>query len=74
MQKKTSFFQRFYVAICLVFFYLPILVTMIFSFNSSKSLTKFTGFSINYFIYFLFFDGIPSCFIIQKSARRFTYL
>ena len=42
MQKKTSFFQRFYVAICLVFFYLPILVTMIFSFNSSKSLTRFT--------------------------------
>ena len=46
MQKKTSFFQRFYVAICLVFFYLPILVTMIFSFNSSKSLTRFTGFSM----------------------------
>ena len=36
MQRKTSFFQRFYVAICLVFFYLPILVTMIFSFNSSN--------------------------------------
>ena len=49
MQKKTSFFQRFYVAICLVFFYLPILVTMIFSFNSSKSLTKFTGFSMRWY-------------------------
>ena len=49
MQKKTSFFQKFYVAICLVFFYLPILVTMIFSFNSSKSLTKFTGFSMRWY-------------------------
>ena len=33
-----------YVVLCLAFFYLPILVTMIFSFNSSKSLTRFTGF------------------------------
>ena len=49
MQKKTSFFQKFYVAICLVFFYLPILVTMIFSFNSSKSLTRFTGFSMRWY-------------------------
>ena len=36
-------------AICLVFFYLPILVTMIFSFNSSKSLTRFTGFSVRWY-------------------------
>ena len=31
------------------FFYLPILVTMIFSFNSSKSLTRFTGFSLRWY-------------------------
>ena len=30
-------------------FYLPILVTMIFSFNSSKSLTRFTGFSLRWY-------------------------
>ena len=29
--------------------YLPILVTMIFSFNSSKSLTRFTGFSLRWY-------------------------
>ena len=34
MKKKKSFFSRFYVAICLIFLYLPIVVTMIFSFNS----------------------------------------
>ena len=47
--KKKSFFNRFYVLICLLFFYLPILVTMFFSFNSSKSLTKFTGFSLRWY-------------------------
>ena len=35
--------------LCLAFFYLPILVTMIFSFNSSKSLTRFTGFSLRWY-------------------------
>ncbi len=49
MKRKTSFFSRFYVLLCFVFFYLPILVTMIFSFNSSKSLTKFTGFSFRWY-------------------------
>ncbi|MBR2764748.1 MAG: extracellular solute-binding protein [Blautia sp.] len=48
-KNKKSFFSRFYVAICLVFFYLPILVTMIFSFNSSKSLTRFSGFSLRWY-------------------------
>ena len=49
MKKKKSFFARFYVVICLAFFYLPILVTMFFSFNSSKSLTRFTGFSLRWY-------------------------
>ena len=44
MQKKTSFFQRFYVAICLVFFYLPILVTMIFSFNMTDHISVAVSF------------------------------
>ena len=49
MKKKKSFWSRFYVVLCLAFFYLPILVTMIFSFNSSKSLTKFSGFSLRWY-------------------------
>ena len=49
MKKKKSFFSRFYVAVCLIFFYLPIVVTMIFSFNSSKSLTRFSGFSMRWY-------------------------
>ena len=49
MQKKNSLFSKFYIAICFAFFYLPILVTIIFSFNSSKSLSKFTGFSLRWY-------------------------
>ncbi len=49
MKPKKSFFSRFYVVLCLAFFYLPILVTMFFSFNSSKSLTRFTGFSLRWY-------------------------
>ena len=49
MKKKLSIGPKLYIALMFVFFYLPILVTMIFSFNSSKSLTKFTGFSLKWY-------------------------
>ena len=49
MKNKNGIFSKLYVVLCLAFFYLPILVTMIFSFNSSKSLTKFTGFSLRWY-------------------------
>lgn len=49
MKKKLSIGPKLYIALLFVFFYLPILVTMIFSFNSSKSLTKFTGFSLKWY-------------------------
>lgn len=49
MRKKNSLFSKFYIGICFAFFYLPILVTIIFSFNSSKSLSRFTGFSLRWY-------------------------
>ena len=49
MKKNNKFFQIIYIAFCFAFFYLPILVTMLFSFNSSKSLTNFTGFSLKWY-------------------------
>ncbi|WP_304683388.1 extracellular solute-binding protein [Ileibacterium valens] len=42
--KKRWFGGCLMVALC-IFFYLPIVFMMVFSFNSSKSLTSFTGFS-----------------------------
>lgn len=49
MKRLGKFFSRFYVVLCFAFFYLPILVMMIFSFNSSKSLSNFTGFSVQWY-------------------------
>lgn len=49
MRGLKKFFSRFYVALCFLFFYLPIVVMMVFSFNSSKSLSNFTGFSLRWY-------------------------
>lgn len=37
------------ITLMLIFFYLPILIMIIFSFNSSKSLTNFSGFSTHWY-------------------------
>lgn len=42
-------FHKIYLALLLVFFYLPIAYTVVFSFNSSKSLTVFEGFSLRWY-------------------------
>ena len=49
MKKKNKAFSLVYILLCFALFYIPILVTVIFSFNSSKSLTKFTGFSLRWY-------------------------
>ena len=49
MKKTKGFFSRFYLALVLLFFYLPILYVVVFSFNDSKSLTNFTGFSLQWY-------------------------
>ena len=49
MKKKISIGSKLYITLMFVFFYLPILVTMFFSFNSSKSLTNFAGFSLRWY-------------------------
>jgi len=49
MEKKPSVFQKIYMALIMAFFYLPIVYVVFFSFNRSKSLTKFTGFSLKWY-------------------------
>lgn len=49
MKKNKSLLSRFYLAIVLLFFYLPILYVVVFSFNDSRSLTHFTGFSFQWY-------------------------
>lgn len=47
--KKNKALYVVYIICMFVFFYLPIVVTMVFSFNSSKSLTNMTGFSLRWY-------------------------
>lgn len=49
MKKLKSLFPKVYLWIILLFFYLPIIYVIFFSFNDSKSLTKFTGFSLQWY-------------------------
>lgn len=49
MKKFRNLPQKFYLILMLAFFYLPILYVVVFSFNDSKSLTNFTGFSLQWY-------------------------
>ncbi len=50
MQKpKKRLFSRLLLGCTVVFFYAPILYIILFSFNDSKSLTNFTGFSLQWY-------------------------
>lgn len=49
MSKDKRVLGKVGIALLLVFFYAPILFMIIFSFNSSKSLTHFTGFSLRWY-------------------------
>lgn len=46
---KKGVFQKVYLGLILLFFYLPIAYVILFSFNDSKSLTTFTGFSLKWY-------------------------
>lgn len=49
MKKKSGIFSKLYLWVVLAFFYLPIFYVVFFSFNRSKSLTRFTGFSTKWY-------------------------
>ena len=49
MKKKSSVGSNIILVLTLLFFYLPILYIIVFSFNDSRSLTKFSGFSLRWY-------------------------
>ncbi len=51
--KKKGTFGKVLLVLMLIFFYLPILYMIIFSFNEGKSLTSFTGFSLRWYEHML---------------------
>ena len=53
MKKFYDSFNKIILAFVIIFFYLPILYMIIFSFNEGKSLTTFTGFSLRWYQHML---------------------
>ncbi len=49
MEKKRSLGGMLILALTMIFFYLPILYIIVFSFNGSRSLTHFDGFSLQWY-------------------------
>lgn len=49
MKKNKHYFGKIVMLLALIFFYLPIVFVVLFSFNSSKSLTAFKGFSLKWY-------------------------
>lgn len=74
MKGLKRFFSRFYMVLCFIFFYLPILVTVIFSFNSSKSLTNFTGFSMRWYQELLGNSEIMSAVYVSVTVALLSTL
>ena len=46
---KHGLLKKAYLALVILFFYLPIIYVVFFSFNASRSLTSFTGFSLQWY-------------------------
>lgn len=53
MKKNRRVFGKTLMGLMIAFFYLPIIYMVIFSFNESKSLTAFTGFSLRWYRHML---------------------
>lgn len=49
MKKLEAFIKRFYLLIIFIFLYAPIVTLMIFSFNDSKSMGKWKGFTLKWY-------------------------
>ena len=49
MKKERKILSKIFMALMMIFFYAPIVYTVIFSFNSSRSLTKWSGFSLRWY-------------------------
>ena len=47
---KTNSFGKLFITLVLILTYLPILSLVVFSFNESKSLTRWTGFSLEWYV------------------------
>lgn len=49
LKKLTDFFSKFYLTLIFIFLYAPIVTLIIFSFNDSKSMTNWNGFTLKWY-------------------------
>ena len=49
MKKSNKMLSKIYLGLLFLFFYAPIIYIIVFSFNESRSLTNFTGFSLQWY-------------------------
>ncbi len=73
-KKKNKAFYYIYIACMFVFFYLPIVVMMVFSFNKSKSLTSMTGLSLRWYARLLSDGSILRAVYVSLTIALFATL
>lgn len=76
MNKKTNIFGKILMVGMIIFFYLPIIYMIIFSFNEGKSLTSFTGFSLRWYEHMLesrdMMDALYTTFSVALLATAIS--
>lgn len=74
LKKLNNLPSAIYIFLCFAFFYLPIIVTVFFSFNESKSLTHFTGFSLKWYKELLNDSNIMSAMSVSVTIAILSTL
>ncbi len=74
LKKLNNLPSAIYIFLCFAFFYLPIIVTVIFSFNQSKSLTHFSGFSLKWYKELLNDSNIMSAMSVSVTIAILSTL
>lgn len=74
MKKPRNFFRGTYLGLMLIFLYAPILVLMVFSFNGSKSMARWTGFSFKWYEALMHDSTIMNALMVTLSVAVISAL
>ena len=74
MKKLRNFFRGTYLGLMLIFLYAPILVLMVFSFNGSKSMARWTGFSFKWYEALMHDSTIMNALMVTLSVAVISAL
>lgn len=74
MKRLRNFFRGTYLGLMLIFLYAPILVLMVFSFNGSKSMARWTGFSFKWYEVLMHDSTIMNALMVTLSVAVISAL